>query len=555
MALRKYFSQNTTPGTFCRAILLFVIIFGVSDLAGQTENNKKEVISITSSFKPSIVKTGKLEFSASPLPKDLSSYNFIYPTLKTQFVTPMRSFMVRPLSYKSDDLDKDTSSIYAKLGYGNLNTPFASLGFKQNFTKSILSFTADHISSKGNIPDQMLQNSSVGVGFKHTIDDNQSIAILTGYDRDAFRLYGFDHSLYSYNTNDIKQEFNNVYFEADYRITTGEKNQVTFSPTFRADLLTASRNVQEQLVNFKMPIIYTITDDWKIQAEPTVTFAQLKSTQNTKFTNKLLTIPILAQYTHEHLQVNAGVIPVFQDGSLKAVPNFLISYALGRSGVKVKGGISNTFNINSYHALYGFNPFLLSPDTLTNAHNTDYFVGFDFVNAKGLQLRFKTGVIQYRNQPLFYNSLGDGKNLLSINDQSFTALNVEGAVDYNFSRKLSLTASVQALHFADFIGQMKAYGLIPLIFSGGISWMPVDELLIKGRVYLWQGAMARDIVMNDLRLKAAADISLGVEYKLNKKWALWADLNNIANSTYQRWNQYPGFGFHAMGGVRYAIHK
>ena len=59
----------------------------------------------------------------------------------------------------------------------------------------------------------------------------------------------------------------------------------------------------------------------------------------------------------------------------------------------------------------------------------------------------------------------------------------------------------------------------------------------------------------DVKLQDAADISLGVEYELNKKWALWIDLNNIANSRYQRWNQYPSFGFNFIAGVRLGLNK
>jgi hypothetical protein len=42
-------------------MLLFLIVPSVS-VVGQVEKSKKEVINITSTFKPSIVKTGKIEF-------------------------------------------------------------------------------------------------------------------------------------------------------------------------------------------------------------------------------------------------------------------------------------------------------------------------------------------------------------------------------------------------------------------------------------------------------------------------------------------------------------
>jgi outer membrane receptor protein involved in Fe transport len=53
------------------------------------------------------------------------------------------------------------------------------------------------------------------------------------------------------------------------------------------------------------------------------------------------------------------------------------------------------------------------------------------------------------------------------------------------------------------------------------------------------------------RVKDAADLSLSVDYKLNKKWALWVDLNNIANVRYQRWNKYESFGFNFLAGIKF----
>ena len=60
-------------------VLLLSISAATVNAFGQNDKNQKEVINITSSFKPSIVKSGKIEFSATPLGKDVSTYDFIYP--------------------------------------------------------------------------------------------------------------------------------------------------------------------------------------------------------------------------------------------------------------------------------------------------------------------------------------------------------------------------------------------------------------------------------------------------------------------------------------------
>jgi len=50
-------------------------------------------------------------------------------------------------------------------------------------------------------------------------------------------------------------------------------------------------------------------------------------------------------------------------------------------------------------------------------------------------------------------------------------------------------------------------------------------------------------------LKGGTDISAGAEFKINKKFSAWLDLDNILNSKYERWNNYPVYGLQVIGGV------
>ena len=63
--------------------------------------------------------------------------------------------------------------------------------------------------------------------------------------------------------------------------------------------------------------------------------------------------------------------------------------------------------------------------------------------------------------------------------------------------------------------------------------------------------MAKTFGKPDFRTKGIVDLGLGVDYNLNKKWALWMDLNNIANTRYQRWNGFTSFGFNFLVGFKY----
>jgi outer membrane receptor protein involved in Fe transport len=55
------------------------------------------------------------------------------------------------------------------------------------------------------------------------------------------------------------------------------------------------------------------------------------------------------------------------------------------------------------------------------------------------------------------------------------------------------------------------------------------------------------------KLPGAIDFSAGLEFKIVKNVKLWAQFNNIFNKEYQRWNQYPVYGFNLLGGVVFSF--
>ena len=52
------------------------------------------------------------------------------------------------------------------------------------------------------------------------------------------------------------------------------------------------------------------------------------------------------------------------------------------------------------------------------------------------------------------------------------------------------------------------------------------------------------------KTKVALDLNAGLEFRVAKNVMLWLQFNNLFNSRYQRWQQYPVLGFQALGGVK-----
>ncbi len=537
------------------ATLLLLFILGRRDAMAQDKKSKKEEISITSSFKPSIVKTGKLEFQAELPPKDTTSPRLTYPTLPIQFSTPMSSFIIKPLSMRSIENSVIHDDVFMKFGLGNLSTPFAAMGF--NTLKANEQFTGniDHISSKGTLPDQQYARSSLNFSYKNTLAENKIVNLNAGYNRQRYRLYGFDHLRYNFLPADLRQIFDNVHFGANFDQKLGEDGSASLNPELRADFLAAGRKQSEFTMRLSIPFQYKVNENMGAGIALDAQTASLKNKIQTNSTTSLVQVPISLSFNNKNISTSGSVVPLLKGNDFTVVPNIQIAYQLGETKVKLKVAYVNDFNINSLHKLYVLNPFLVLPDSLTIFHQQDIYAGVEWQSEKGLHLKFKTGFSQFKNLPLFINHGSSGKEMLVLNESKLNAINLEGEVNYSFTPEMEFRSTLKIDAFDAQASYNEPYGLLPLELKLGFLWKPFKGLTTRINADFWRGALSRSPGLPTKRLKDAADINLGVDYKLNKKWALWTDLNNIANIQYQRWNQYNVFGFNFIAGLRYSFIK
>ncbi|MEY5046034.1 MAG: hypothetical protein RL713_1259 [Bacteroidota bacterium] len=551
--LSRHIARTYIKGILCLSIFLSAL----NESIAQQKRAKSEEINITSSFKPSIVKTGKLEFFPEIPTKDTHSYRFNYAFDPVIFKTPLSAFSLKPLAYQVPPSPIDVNNLYLKLGGGNLNTPFVSAAYQTRIDKNLLSFGADHISSKGRMPNQQYANTALTGRFSRQVADNQSFTLNLGYHGDAYRNYGYDTAKFSFSEDELKQKFNLFSFGAGYDLVAGADANLFIKPRLKLDYLTTRRDAKEMNLQLAIPVDYVVGDDIKLTAPLNIDYVNLKENPFINNSLFLLQLPLKVDYIIDGLYASGGIIPVLKNNKLVLAPDAKLVYTFkDGAAVRLLGGISNTFNINSLKKLYEINPFLLTPAELTVFQQTNYYVGFDWLNAKGLQLQAKMGFVKFKNLPLFTNSsnnlqIPSGKDFAVMNEESATAFFVESNLGYIFSDKLSFNAALKAYSFQSQLTYDDPYGILPIDLNLDFKWRPIDPLGLKLNGQIFGGNMAMEAGSLPFRTKGILDLGFAVDYKLNKKWALWIDLNNIANAKYQRWNGYTSFGFNFLLGVKF----
>jgi len=84
--------------------------------------------------------------------------------------------------------------------------------------------------------------------------------------------------------------------------------------------------------------------------------------------------------------------------------------------------------------------------------------------------------------------------------------------------------------------------------TGSLRWNAFEQLILKADIEAFSGAKALLPGNNIRNMKGGSDLSVGAEFKINKMFSAWFDINNLFNSQYQYWNNYPVYGLQAIGG-------
>ena len=182
------------------------------------------------------------------------------------------------------------------------------------------------------------------------------------------------------------------------------------------------------------------------------------------------------------------------------------------------------------------------------------FAGFKGTIGDHFSYSAKVGFNKLNNQPLFINdTAGDGKSFRTVYATRINVLNFGGELGYNVEEKFSVIANLAFNQYTGIKGQEFAWGLFPLELNTALRLQVIKDLWLKGDLFAWSGSRYLKKDGTDDKLGGAFDLNAGLEFRITKNINLWAQFNNIFNREYQRWNQYPVYGFNFVGGIIFSF--
>lgn len=531
-------------------IFILPLCFLFSQLYGQ-DTTRRQTIQITSSYKPSLRNTVKINLYASPITPDTSKPRLAY------YIPPQNLFFsYQPVSLKPLSLQTDTSLKLGgrnelKVGYGNLSTPYISGAFSFGDGKhNLANIYGDYISSRGKIKNQDFSEINVKGSGSIFSEKNETYAAV-GFAQHEHYLYGYDHSFYNFEKSDIRRSYQDLSAKVGIRNIANNPLGFNYDPHLEVHEFSRENKASETTLILNLPVEKRFSDAVSIKVAALGNFNkyQQKNT-DVSVTNNLFQLAPELVYYSDRFTFHGGLTPSWNNNELAVLPNIYAEAQLQKNILMIQAGWVGRYIPNSFRTLSTENPYMQDPVSFNNTKEIQYYGGIKASVGKHFNFNAKAAFISYTDMPLFVNDTSAGNSFVMLNASKMNNLQVHGDMNFISQDKFTLTAALDLNSYSGIHYNIaKAWGLFPLKLTGSLRWNAFEQLLFKADVIAFSGAKA--LLKNDVEknMKGGTDLSAGAEFKLNKQFSVWLDFNNILNSNYERWNNYPVYGFQVIGGV------
>lgn len=538
-----------------KVIVFAAAIISTLNATAQKDTTKTQTIDITSSFKPVLRNAVKINFYGSQLQADTSRPYLNYSIPSQNLFYAYQPIALRPLALAQDTNLYLGNRNFVKAGFGSLSTPYVAAGFSfGDGKKSLVNLTADYIGSKGkDIEFQDYSILNVKAAGSIFTPKNEVYAAVSLNKRD-YHLYGYDHAAYTYEKDDLRQQLQDVGISIGARNTVSNSLGIKYNPSLEVNLFSNADKLNETSFAFNAPVEKTFGEKLTIMATLKAAFANYQTKNfgpsDIRINNNLIQLMPAAEYKTGMFKIHAGLTPVWDNGEFEWLPDIYAEAQLQEKVFMLHGGWVGRYIQNTYRNLSMMNPYILPITSFNNTKEVEYYGGIKASIGKHFNFNAKAGLVRYSNLPLFINDTAtDMKGFVVSNERNINNFRVHGDLSYINQDKFSVTAGLTFNGYTGMKDNDKAWHTIPMEFTSSLRWWAFERFLLKGDFYFFNGGKYLAKGNNSRALDGGTDLSAGAEYKINKQFSAWVNINNILNDKYERWHNYQVYGMNITGGI------
>ena len=542
---------------FLLAMTAFWALHSSAQSVSKNTADTTKVVTITSSFKPSLRPQSKINFlAATPfLDNSKVAMQYLIPSQNISF--GYQAVAVTPLAYVPDSVILSRRNHFIKVGLGNLNTIIAEAGFNiGDGVKNNTYIGGGYKKMKGPLFAQEFTDINFSINSAHQIGDAHDLSVKFTTASTTRYAYGFKPTTIQYTKDNILNKYNSAGITVHLANKTDAFFGIHYTPTISFDYLQSGVDEREFETSIAAPVSKNLGTDFKISLQPTASFSNTilpTIPSNITIVNNLFSMPSTFSWITNKFQVHLGAAPTVNNGTYAVLPQVSGVAILPNNGLRIELGWSGHFEKNNLRSLAAINPWVRIPNNFSNTKITEQFLGVKLPVGDHFTYGAKLSLLEYENQALFVNAFTDGRLFKVLFEPTLRAVQLQANVSYTLQDKLNILGGITYKKFSGLTVQKEAFGQLPLEFNGSLHWKFSNKISLTSTLYAWDGAQAMDAQMAIKKLPAAADFSLGATFTVVKSAKFWLQLNNLLDNRYQRWNQYEVFGRNVVAGFVYSF--
>jgi hypothetical protein len=533
------------------ALLFSAIVFAQKDTTG------KGGVDIISSFKPVLRNTAKINFDASPPPADTAKPRLNYDIPNQNLLFGYQPGTLKPLAMNIDSTGKFNNSSYIKAGFGSLRTPYIQGGFSFGDGHSAgLNIYAKHVASEGKRDYQDFSTTNIKLSGYFKSGNNLEWDASLGMKQDRTYKYGFLPATLDFPRDSIKQDLQTISGRLGVHNINPTAFGLIYSPDAKVDVFSDNHNNSESNTVLSLPLQKRIGNEFAVNLGLTFDLSRVTPKDKSAINNTMYYLSPSVLYKTSQLNIQAGIRPSWDNKTFKMFPNVLADINTPDKRFVFQLGWTGYVRKSSYMYLASQNPWLRMPLNFNNTWIEERFAGFKGSVGDHFTYAAKVAFNKLNNQPLFVNDTTTndaGKSFIVIYEPKMNVVNFGGEVGYTIGEKFSLLSSLNFNQYTGLKNNAEAWGMIPLELKAAMRLQIIKDLWLKGDLFAWSGPYYRKKDGSPAKLSGATDLNAGLEFRITKSLNLWAQFNNIFNKEYQRWNQYPVYGFNFVGGIVFSF--
>jgi hypothetical protein len=559
-----------------KPVILIVVAFSLVTIKQvKAQNNISEQVTVTAAFEPSIPDANKINIEPPESESNIDMPKMTYDNRAEQMSVSLQPESIAPVKLVGEPLSKLNRN-YIKAGFGTYTSPLLDIYTGSLRSKDhALGLHLKHFSSSGNIEGHPKTGNSLNLVevFGQKFLDEHTLTGSLGFRRNVVHHYGFltdqfsDTSLfpYNYSDDDLKQRFARFNGGVSFNSNYTDQSRLNHSAGIRfkhiSDLFeTSETGVSVNASADKRFELLDFTDYQKIGLTANVNYVRYKDSVLTQ-NNTLLTLkPFISTEFNEYsikagLNINfkfdtvskAYLFP-FVEGQLKIIEDALI----------VNAGITGDIQRVGFDELSDINPFVQS--RLPLMYMREKFTFYAGLKARAgeyidFTVHVKSSAVD--NAWFFITDYTQVPfNRFTLVHDKGTLVKGRGELQFHTAEHIMVKLFSEVESWS--LDTLKHAYHVPALKFGIDGMYQIQNKIIaranvkvNGKQYI--PAANIEGIPSATILDGFVDASLGLEYRYTKSLSFWINFNNLANSRYYLWNNYPSYKFNLMGGVTYSF--